>query len=321
MAAVDPSPTAATSTPPLTLGSPLALWKPYAQLVRLPNVFTALADICLGALAAGALPDLWPAFACLLFASACLYSAGMVWNDFFDLDQDYRERPFRPLPSGRVSRGTAAVFGTLLLALGIVFAGLAGLSGDSFRLLPIVLGGCLVAAILLYDSWLKRTAAGPVAMGACRFLNVLLGLSAAEAWRGGFGVHLAFVVGLYIVGVTWFARTEARLSKQSALASAAFVMLASLIIALPLPAYFEADTASILFPYLLVALGFLVGIPIYRAIADPSPPLVQAAVKRAIMGLVVLDAVLATAVVGSVGLLILILLLPALYLGRWIYST
>src|SRR5713101_7173859 len=72
----------------------------YAQLLRLPNVFTALADICLGwlaALAAGASLTLWPSFAFLMCASAALYSAGMVWNDFFDIEQDQRERPFRPL--------------------------------------------------------------------------------------------------------------------------------------------------------------------------------------------------------------------------------
>jgi 4-hydroxybenzoate polyprenyltransferase len=48
---------------------------------------------------------------------------------------------------------------------------------------------------------------------------------------------------------------------------------------------------------------------------------VQSAVKRSIMGLVLLDAILATAVVGAWGLLILLLLVPALTLGRWIYST
>jgi hypothetical protein len=37
--------------------------------------------------------------------------------------------------------------------------------------------------------------------------------------------------------------------------------------------------------------------------------------------LVALDAMLATAIVGTVGLLILLLLAPVLFLGRWIYST
>jgi 4-hydroxybenzoate polyprenyltransferase len=291
----------------------------YAQLVRLPNVFTALADICLGALAIASLPQRWPAFLALLGASACLYSAGMVWNDFFDLEQDRRERPSRPIPSGRVSSLTAALLGTVLFGMGLALAVAAGLLLDSWA--PLTMAGILVAAILLYDGWLKRTWAGPLGMGLCRFLNVLLGLSLGGGWPDGWRFHLAAVVGVYIVGVTWFARTEARVSNQTALTLAAGVMLAGLVLALPIPAWVAAGSSSPLFPYLLVALGFLVGIPVGRAIAEPAPKHVQAAVKRAIMGLVVLDAVLATALAGSVGLLILALLLPALYLGRWIYST
>src|SRR5262249_19642124 len=109
-------------------GQPMSPLRTYAQLVRLPNLPTALADICLGALATQALPGHWAAFGLLLAASACLYSGGMVWNDFFDLEQDRRERPFRPLPSGRVSRRAAALFGALLLAGGGLFALCAGWS-------------------------------------------------------------------------------------------------------------------------------------------------------------------------------------------------
>jgi 4-hydroxybenzoate polyprenyltransferase len=299
----------------------------YAQLIRLPNVFTAFADICLGwlaALATGTPATRWPTFVLLLFASACLYCGGMVWNDFFDLEQDKRERPFRPLPSGKVSRRSAALFGGGLLAGGPFFALLAGwskaVSGAGLDRTPLLLAGLLVAAILLYDGWLKRTWAGPVGMGTCRFLNVLLGLSVADGLEW-WGVHLALVVGVYIAGVTWFARTEARTSSQMALMAAAGVMLASLGLALILPVRFDPGTSSVLFPYLLVGLGFLVGIPVWNAITWPTPSHVQSAVKRAIMGLVVLDAVLATALVGPAGLLILVLLLPALYLGQWVYST
>ena len=48
---------------------------------------------------------------------------------------------------------------------------------------------------------------------------------------------------------------------------------------------------------------------------------VQKAVKRCLLGLVALDAVLATAVTGAFGLSILLLILPALYPGRWLYTT
>jgi 4-hydroxybenzoate polyprenyltransferase len=300
----------------------------YAQLVRLPNVFTAAADIGLGALAMRALPERWLVFLLLLLASACLYCGGMVWNDFFDFEQDRHERPSRPLPSGRISRGAAARFGAGLLVAGLIFSLLAGWGLAAFReegarfvWLPAILSLLLVAAILLYDGVLKRTWAGPMGMGACRFLNVLLGVSISGSVAGPWDVHLAVIVGVYIVGVTWFARTEARTSSQLALAGAAAAMLAGLLLALPLPIGREPGVSFWLFPYLLVGLGFLVGIPVCKAIAVPTPPRVQAAVKRALMGLVVLDAVLATALAGPVGLLLLLLLLPALYLGRWLYST
>src|SRR5687768_421090 len=97
----------------------------FARLVRLPNVFTAIADICLGALVTGALPERLLPFLCLLACSTTLYWAGMVWNDYFDINQDKRERPFRPLASGRVSLGSAFRLGTFLMIAGLGFAALA----------------------------------------------------------------------------------------------------------------------------------------------------------------------------------------------------
>jgi 4-hydroxybenzoate polyprenyltransferase len=317
-----------TDSPLTTHYSPLttSYVRAYAQLLRLPNVFTALADVWLGwlvALAAGTPASHWPSFVFLMCASASLYSAGMVWNDFFDIEQDRRERPFRPLPSGRVSRRSAALLGTTLLLAGLGFAALAGWWNAGIPWAALLVAGVLVAAVLLYDAWLKRTWLGPLAMGTCRFLNVMLGLTVVDetVLRWGVRFYLAFVVGLYIVGVTWFARTEARTSKKSQLASAAAVMAVALVLALATPLWSAAGTSSVLFPYLLVGLGFLVGIPAVHAITEPNPRRVQIAVKRALVGLVVLDAVLATALSGTIGLVILLLLLPLLYVGRWIYST
>jgi 4-hydroxybenzoate polyprenyltransferase len=76
-----------------------------------------------------------------------------------------------------------------------------------------------------------------------------------------------------------------------------------------------------MFPYLLLAFGFLVGIPAHAAWSKPEPANVQAAVKRAVLGLIVLDALLATAVAGTGGLVLLALLPPALLLGQCLYST
>jgi 4-hydroxybenzoate polyprenyltransferase len=293
----------------------------YAQLVRLPNVPSALADIALAALAVGALPGRWLPFLGLALTSACLYMAGMAFNDYFDVEEDRRERPERPIPSGRVSRSEAGYLGMGLLFLGVAFAVgtallLASRGDTPHPWKPVWVTGFLIVSIFLYDGWLKRTDLGPLSMGACRFFNVLLGLSILGTNTTFPHLHLAFVVGLYIVGVTWFAKTEARVSERASLRGAAAVILASLVLSLALPAPHRAGTASPLFPFLLVGFGFFLGLALWEAIERPEPGPVQTAVKRCLMGLIVFDAILASALGGSLGLAVLILLIPSLWLNR-----
>lgn len=292
---------------------------PWARLLRLPNVFTSFADIGLGLCATVALSrdQLDPLRAALLLvASGCLYTAGMVWNDYFDLEEDRRDRPFRPLPSGKVTIRAAVVAGTLLFAVAIAAAWGAGWRSG-------IIGVALAAAVVAYDARIKRTPFGPLGMAMCRFLNVLLGLSLADpaAMPYPMRLHLALVVGLYIVGVTWFARTEEKRSEAKVLTRAALVMVVAGLLGLAVAVRVPPGTSSPLFPYLLVAGAFWVGVPIVAAIRQPTPERVQAGVKRSIFGLVVLDAVLATVFVGTGGLLLILLLPPALLLGKWVYST
>jgi 4-hydroxybenzoate polyprenyltransferase len=302
---------------------------PYARLLRLPNVFTAFADIALGVCAAisvssAPVDSSFILRAALLFlASGCLYLSGMVWNDYFDFEEDRRDRPFRPLPSGTIAVKTAARIGVFLLAVGLGAAAASGFANDGWRPDGAFVGGILGFAILAYDARIKRTAAGPLGMAACRFLNVLLGMTLVDAATLACStrVHVASVVGLYIVGVTWFARTEEKRSDPKTLRAAAVLLLVALLIALTVPLRVPAGTSSDLFPYLLVAFGFWIGVPVVRAIRKPTPERVQAAVKRCILGLVALDALLASVFVGTGGLVILLLLPPALWLGKWVYST
>jgi 4-hydroxybenzoate polyprenyltransferase len=158
-------------------------------------------------------------------------------------------------------------------------------------------------------------------MGACRFLNVLLGLTVAGAPIERWGWLLALVVGVYIIGVTWFARTEEGRSNRRQLIAAAVVIALALALALILKAKLPPGSGTVLYPYLLVAFGFLIGRPVARAVANPGPKEVQAAVKRCVLGLVALDAVLATAFAGLPALAILLLLPPAFVIGKWVYST
>ena len=78
----------------------------FLELLRPANVTTALGDVLAGYAIAG-LGNL-PALPWLLGATVCLYAGGVVLNDVFDFEIDRRERPERPLPSGRIGRGPAA---------------------------------------------------------------------------------------------------------------------------------------------------------------------------------------------------------------------
>jgi len=330
----------------------------YAQLVRLPNTFTALADILLGALATGFLSDRfawfyhrftsylpeeyapgrdgelasfggefrqWCMLGCLLAASTLLYWSGMVWNDYFDLDQDRRERPGRPIASGRVTLRSALLLALGLMTAGVAFATLADILSNEGRWRSLPISIAIVACIYLYDGVLKATIAGPVFMGLCRFFNIVLGLTIANEMPPFWGWLLALVIGTYIVGVTWFARTEARDSSKRMLIAAAIVMLISFLLALAIPALVLESGKEIypsrLFPYLIALFGGYLGVAVLRAIQRPDPARVQSAIHRAILGLVLLDAILASAFVGTIGLLLAVLLLPGMILSRWLYST
>jgi 4-hydroxybenzoate polyprenyltransferase len=311
----------------------------YAQLLRLPNVFTAWADVLMGWMVGmGSLepfllwePPFLPFWVVLplysaLGASGCLYCAGMVWNDFFDVEEDRRDRPHRPIPSRRVSRLEAGILGGALMLAGLALTAISFVMDGNWHLLGTA--GVLCLLILLYDAWLKHTLLGALAMGACRFCNVLLGLIAAapelvDPWILG----LPGVIALYIVGVTWFARKEAGRSGSTELAAAAWVMIIAIMIGFVLmwrwiPDFdFWRQPGQFLFPILLIAWGVIICRPLLTATRDPRPQRVQTAVKTCILGLIGLDALLAFAVVGWPGLLILLLLPPALILGRWVYST
>lgn len=285
----------------------------YAQLLRLPNVFTAFGDILMAACAAGYITQRLDLVVLLLASSGCLYLSGMVFNDIFDRKSDAETQAFRPLPSGRVSLRIAVILAVTLMLVGLVAA---WFTTGFF----IALG--LAAAILAYDAVLKHSNVGPVAMGFCRLLNVLLGLSGDfDAVPHALQLHLVMTIGIYIMGVTLFAKTEERVSSKENLYVAAGAMVAACVMAITMPSLRHVPETWIGFPYLVVAFGAIVAFKVIPAIRQPTPKNVQAAVKRSILSLVVLDAVLASAFVGPPGLLIILLLLPARVLGQWVYST
>ena len=92
-----------------------------AELVRFPAALTVPGDTLAGAAAAGTLSGWRPVV--LATSSMCLYWAGMALNDFADRELDRKERPERPIPSGRVTPSTALGVASGLTLLGVGLAG------------------------------------------------------------------------------------------------------------------------------------------------------------------------------------------------------
>ena len=302
----------------------------YLELLRLPNVFTAVADVAMGYIVTHPQQiTLNGNFARVLIASICLYLAGMVLNDVFDAEVDARERPQRPIPSGRIPLRTARAVGWSLLVIGTAFGWYVTATTDDLR--AGLVATALAVCILLYNGVLKSTIAGPLTMGACRALNVLLGMSvAATPWQQGNWV-IAAAIGVYIAGVTWLARQEAGTSSRGPLTCATGVMLAGMLLLSQFHRFVDPMTAAsaltnVALPpnwyWFWAIIAALIGRRCVWAIARPTPENVQAAVKLAILSLILFDASVCYAVAGrETALAVLALLLPAMFLGRWIYST
>jgi 4-hydroxybenzoate polyprenyltransferase len=167
-----------------------------AELVRAPAALSVPGDALAGAAAAGSLR---PRTAGLSAASVCLYWAGMAANDWADRELDAKERPERPIPSGRVAPSTAAGVAAGLTALGLALAGVAG--GRRALAVAVPLAG----AVWAYDTVAKNTAAGPAVMAACRGLDVLLGASSGRMRRA---VVPALTVAAHTYTVTALSRKE-----------------------------------------------------------------------------------------------------------------
>ncbi len=306
-------------------------WFAYLELVRLPNLFTAMADVAMGFLVTQGSLQLGLEFFLLVTASGSLYLAGMILNDVFDVEQDAQDRPHRPIPSGRVSLATARRLGWGLLGSGMLVAWLVSFLASDWR--PGAIGLVLAICIGLYDSLLKQTPLAPILMGTCRLLNVLLGMSLARSaatdlprsWSAT-EWSIAIGLGVYVAGITQFARTEARTSSRWQLLGGTAILLGGLGILASFPSWQQVDRKLTVTPegwvLLWAVLALVIGRRCARAVVHPTPKYVQAAVRHGILSIILLDAALSLGFAGPYwGCAVLLLLAPTWLLGQWMDST
>jgi 4-hydroxybenzoate polyprenyltransferase len=289
------------------------------QLLRAGNLLTAVSNILAGfLLAKGDWQPVLP-LVFLVLGSAALYLAGMVLNDVFDLEIDRVERPERPLPSGRIHPPTARLIGWGLLIDGVSGAALAAWLIGSW--LPLIIGCLLAGTIVAYDSALKSTWLGPLAMGACRALNVLLGASVVAHSADKRAAYLyAVVLGIYTLGLTLLARKETKQSHEREIRWAGTIVQFAVLLMLLLAALLTLPKFGWFAMWLVCLLSARVCL--YNPLLDPSPAAVQKAVSQLITMFIPLDALACVAAGGwPAGLVVLTLLLPTYVATRRIAMT
>ena len=195
----------------------------FLRLMRLANIVTAISDILAGiAIACFARGIEWTQLSIspvvlLVLSTIGLYGGGVVFNDVFDAELDKVERPERPIPSGLISKTSATLFATMLLVLAIIAALMVHeeLFSSSFFLALIT-----AIAAVVYDKWGKHHAfLGPLNMGLCRGLNILLGMSIfPEALSQYWFISIVPIV--YVAAITMISRGEVHGGKKTTLAGA-----------------------------------------------------------------------------------------------------
>lgn len=260
----------------------------FARLARPANLPTAAADICAG-IALGLylqnseaivfLQENMGDVVSLVFSSIFLYAGGVVFNDVFDAELDAIERPERAIPSGLVPLPQAKIWGSFLLLGGILLAFNCNLVSGSIALV-------LTTAIITYDAYSKQHAFfGPLNMGICRGLNLLLGMSIL-GWITLWWISIVPI--LYIFAITLISRGEVHGNNKSHIVWAG-ILYVIVVTSIAFIVGLKTDNVLIAVPFLIL-FAILIFVPLYKAYQDNSPKNIKKAVISGVLSLVVMNA-------------------------------
>lgn len=288
--------------------------KQYLLLARLPNAFTALSNVLAGYFSlTGPADSNVLQLLMLMASSALLYVSGIVFNDYFDLEVDRKERPGRPLPSGRVKKKNALALAVATMAVANAIALLASSAS-------LAISGMLSATIFAYDYGTKRGRIGPAAMSGARFLNVFLGasptLGAVVPWSTLFAAGAVFA---YVYSITILSRKEAGAQSDARKSiTQSFSIVAAIIASMVLFALYQ-KTFEMFVNIALFSVAMLFTWKIARAGRQAQ---IQNAVKNFVLFMIILDSAFITAFAGlPYGIASLAIMAPPIILARRFYVT
>jgi 4-hydroxybenzoate polyprenyltransferase len=276
--------------------------------MRPANIVTSVADVLAGIAISGYFlsgdQEFLPVFL-LCLSTIGLYGGGIVFNDIFDADLDRIERPERAIPSGAISKKEATLLGIVLLGIGF-------LAAFAFSLRSGIIAFLILVFALVYNKFSKHHAfLGPLNMGVCRGMNLLLGVSIVSL-----SLQSLYLLGLipliYIFSITMISQGEVHGSSKKKLYAGAF--LYEIVIGAILYAAFLQQ--NIFYAALFVVLfAWMIFKPLFAAIKDPVGKNIGKAVKAGVISLILMDAAWAAAYGQIFFAMLIAMLLP---LSLWL---
>lgn len=292
----------------------------YLRLVRIANVFTTVSNIILGYFFFTTINNLdYFIIVKLISISAMLYTGGMVLNDYFDIKIDKKERPWRPLPSNKITKKNALVIILFSFSYSLIFSFIMGSNTFIITLIMITL-------IFLYNKFLKNTIYGPINMGVIRSLNIVLGASQSifllENSLLIFDIRFlipVFSEFFYVYAITILSKNETSEFSFNLYNIFPFVIIYLIIFFILFFILFNIFNYFSLIPLLI----FFSIISYSQITLLKKIITIQKSISQLIMMIVILDSVFITDIVGIYyGLtLSFLLIIPILFLSRKIYMT
>lgn len=305
------------------------MFRQYIILVRLPNIFTAASNILSGyftivATVSSSFINLHLLYLVgLMTSSSLLYLAGIVFNDYFDIEIDKKERLTRPLPSGKITKRKA-----LTIAISSMIA--ANVIALVINWTSFIIAIILTTIIIAYDYGLKHNnITGPIVMGLARSINVILGASPAlstlllSVTASKMLLFIAISLFLYVVAISILSKKEVSGKATNLIIisslSIVFVDIAAIAIAGLIGVFQPVVFAFLVLFSVVMIITFR---PILRGLDNLAPIDIRNIIKNMIISIIILDSVFVSGLIGlPYGFATLLLLVPSVLLSRKLYLT
>lgn len=311
----------------------ILLLEDYLRLIRLPNLFTVPSNIIVGyfALIRPIHTDMVQ-LSLLAASSILLYTSGLVFNDYFDIQIDLNERPCRPLPSGKISKRRAITIGVASMISANLAAFFAGGPNSS------AISGLVSVIVISYDYKLKKTNFGPIAMALARSINVVLGSSPALyliLQNNNLLARMAFIIIFvfgYIFSISLLSRKEVQLDEFQNDSQTIFRNIRATIVKCFSIIFFIVACIIILVFLGIFRQDLLVNLALFSAViitilviqtkSGYSSSHVRDTIQNMVITIIIFDSIFVSGVAGlDYGLPVLILVIPAVVLSKRLYVT